>query len=165
MLEHVDQLLSHYRRRGLLVDANLLLLYVVGLIDVRQITTFGRTDTYEPRDFKLLERVIGYFEIVVTTPHVLTETSNFLGQLPGKRAGEGRAMLGQLAPHLQEEHRPASTLTRHDTYRQFGLTDTAIDDVASDTHLVLTDDLPLYHYLAVQGRDAINFNHLRVANW
>jgi hypothetical protein len=28
--------------------------------------------------------------------------------------------------------------------------------------LVLTDDLPLYHYLAIAGLDAVNLNHIRL---
>jgi hypothetical protein len=165
MRDHVEQLFARYRTRGVLIDANLLLLLVVGLLDPRQITSFGRTNAYEPNDFELLARVVEHFEAVVTTPHVLTETSNFLGQLPGQQAAQGRAVLAQLIPDLQEESRSASALAERSPFQPFGLTDTGIDERASEAHLVLTDDLPLYHYLAGQGRDAINFNHLRMASW
>jgi hypothetical protein len=162
MRDHVEQLFARYRTRGVLIDANLLLLFVVGLLDPHQITSFN---AYEPNDFELLARVVEHFEAVVTTPHVLTETSNFLGQLPGQQAAQGRAVLAQLIPDLQEESRSASALAERSPFQPFGLTDTGIDERASEAHLVLTDDLPLYHYLAGQGRDAINFNHLRMASW
>ncbi len=165
MPDPIGQLFARYRTRGLLVDTNLLVLYVVGLLGPRQITSFKRTSAYEPDDFDLLARVMERFETVATTPHVLTETSNLLGQLPGKTAAQGRAVLSQLVPLLHETHRPALVLSKHPQFQQFGLTDAGIDEVASGTYLVLTDDLPLYHYLAGQGQDAINFNHLRPANW
>lgn len=165
MRDHVEQLFARYRTRGVLIDAHLLLLLVVGLLDPHQITSFGRTNTYEPNDFELLACVVEHFEAVVTTPHVLTEPSNFLGQLPGQRAAQGRAIFARLIPDLQEESRSASALAERSPFQPFGLTDTGIDERASEAHLVLTDDLPLYHYLAGRGRDVINFNHLRMASW
>lgn len=82
MPDHLEQLLIEYRTEGVVADTNLLLLYVVGAHDPERIGRFPRTDTYTEDDFDLLERLLGYFETAVTTPPILTEVSNLLGQLP-----------------------------------------------------------------------------------
>ncbi len=165
MPDYVDQLLLRYRTRGLLVDTNLLLLYVVGLCDPGHISSFKRTSIYTRDDFELLTRIVAYFDVAATTPHVLTEVSNFLGQLPSGLKNPCLAVFRQVIPRLQEAHRPATSLCNHPHFFQLRLTDTGISEVAAGSYLVLTDDLPLYHLLAGSGRDALNFNHLRVANW
>jgi len=48
MRSHVEQLLIEYRTEGVLVDANLLLLYVVGVYDPSKIERFKHTNAYEP---------------------------------------------------------------------------------------------------------------------
>ena len=165
MRSHVEQLLIEYRPEGVLVDANLLLLYVVGVHSPRLIEQFKRTSKYTEDDFELLDRLLGQFETVATTPHVLTEVSNFLGQLPEKPCRECKARLRRLIPELEETYRASAELCDHPYFRQFRLTDTGIAEVSADTYLVVTDDLPLYHALANDEQAVINFNHLRTANW
>lgn len=165
MLDHIDELLLEYRTRGLLLDTSLLLLYIVGSYDPGRILSFKRTNAYEQKDFELLIRIIEYFEVVATTPHVLTEVSNFLGQLPGQHRKACVIILQQIIPVLRERYRPASSLCDHEAFPSFRLTDAGIAESASGTYLALTDDLPLYHYLSGSGQAVLNFNHLRMANW
>jgi hypothetical protein len=77
-----DAVLARYRTAGVLVDTNLLLVYFVGAFDPALIPKFKRTRMYTLEDHPLLVRVLGFFEKVVTTPHILTEVSNLAGQLP-----------------------------------------------------------------------------------
>ena len=74
-------------------------------------------------------------------------------------------VLSHLVPAFEERYTPARDLATHGHFPRFGLTDIAIADLVPDRHLVLTDDLPLYHYLSTTGVDAINFNHIRTLNW
>ena len=73
---------SVYRWEGLLIDSNLLLLLFVGLRDRDRIQKFKRTAQFTIRDFERLAAFIRRFKEVVTTPSILTEVSNLLGQLP-----------------------------------------------------------------------------------
>ena len=82
MPDHLEQLLIEYRTEGVIVDTNLLLLYVVGAQNPERIGRFTRTDTFTKDDFDLIDRLFGYVETAVTTPSILTEVSNLLGQLP-----------------------------------------------------------------------------------
>jgi len=165
MRNRIEQLLSEYRNQGVLVDTNLLLLYVVGEYDPREVERFKRTSTFTTDDFYLLQRLLGHFDSIITTPPILTEVSNFVGQLSQSERRDCTVLLRQLIPELSEEHRPSSDVCEHSYFPQFRLTDTGIADVASETYLVVTDDLPLYHRLANDEKDVLNFNHLRTLNW
>ena len=81
-MDQIRDLLDRYRRKGILIDTNLLLLFVVGSCNVKHIGTFKRTKKFIPADFEALRRMLGNFRRLVTTPNILTEVSNFLGQLP-----------------------------------------------------------------------------------
>lgn len=48
MREYVEGLIAKYHDRGLLIDTNLLLLFVVGLFDSGLITQFKRTKQFVP---------------------------------------------------------------------------------------------------------------------
>ena len=69
-------------RAGLLVDTNLLVLYVVGGVNRNRIDTFKRTTRYTKSDYDLLLRVIAKFNPLYAVAHVLAEVSN-LTDLPG----------------------------------------------------------------------------------
>jgi hypothetical protein len=165
MRSHIDQLLIEYRTDGILLDANLLLVYVVGVYDPEQIKRFKHTSAFTVDDFELLDRLLEHFRTVATTPPVLTEVSNFLGHLSGDPRRRCTAILQRLIPRLNEAHRASRELCEHPYFRQFRLTDTGIAEVAANSYLVVTDDLPLYHALANDEQAVVNFNHLRTANW
>lgn len=166
MRDYIERVLVEYRTKGVLVDANLLLLYIVGVYDPNWIERFKRTSTFTVEDFELLDRFLGHFQTVATTPPVLTEVSNFLGHLPKGPRRDCTELFRRLIPELDETHRPSEELCEHPYFRQFRLTDTGIAEVSKDSYLVVTDDLPLHHRLMNdEQQDSINFNHLRTANW
>lgn len=84
------QLINKHRGSGLLVDTNLLLLYLVGTTNKKRILNFKRTQTYTIEDFDLLSRFMAEFKTLITTPHVLTEVSN-LGNLQGQERAAFRS--------------------------------------------------------------------------
>jgi len=78
---HTISLLESYRKKGILVDTNILLLYFVGSVNPKRISQFKRTNQFNVDDFELLIQILGYFQKIVTTPNILTEVSNLIGQL------------------------------------------------------------------------------------
>lgn len=165
MRDHLEQLLAGHRTEGVLVDTNLLLLYVFGIQDPHRIQRFSRTDTFTKDDFDLLCRFLTPFETAVTTPSILTEVSNLLGHLPKQPRRECTTLFRDLIRELDEVHRDAEAIADHPYFLRFRLTDAGIADVSAEAYLVVTDDLPLYHRLAEDRQAVINFNHLRMANW
>jgi len=152
-----------YRKRGVLVDTNLLLLYFTGLVDAHAIANFKplRSHAFTPADYELLLRFLNQFDRIVTTPHILAEVSNHSDKLKGRAHDELVRAIAFAAAELTEEFRPAKTICELEEFRKFGLTDAAITAIAARNYLVLTIDFPLAGHLESRGIDVINFNHLR----
>ncbi|NBC16917.1 MAG: hypothetical protein GVY18_06315 [Bacteroidetes bacterium] len=161
MLEYIDELLTQYRGKGLLLDTNVLLLLLVGGYDAHLISRFKRTSMFGKADFDLLVTVVDYFDTLVTTPHILTEVSNLSGQLPEHVRPSVFALLTSLIDAFLEVHRPAGQLAQRPLFADLGLTDVGIMAVAPNRYLVLTEDFRLDGYLRSQDADVLNFNHLR----
>ena len=161
MEEYIGSLIGRYRGAGVLVDTNLLLLYFVGAYDTSQLQNSSRTDVFEPEDFVVLDAFMRQFDQVVTTPHVLAETSNLLGQLRDDVKAACFPLLRQSIPLMREHRTPATTIGADPGFLQFGITDAAIAEASPSAYLVLTDDLPLYAYLGSRGVDVLNFNNIR----
>lgn len=165
MLDYLDELFGRYRARGVLIDANLLLLYFIGSYDRRQITSFKRTKVFSVEDFLLLGDLLHFFDRVVTTPHILTEVNGLSNQLPGKVRFDYYSTFGRKAAELEEREVAVSVAAEDAAFRFLGLTDAAIAVAASARVLVLSVDLDLVTHLQNRGIDALNFNHLRTLNW
>jgi rRNA-processing protein FCF1 len=165
MSQDIDQILSKYRGKGIIIDTNLLLLFIVGTHDPDRITTFKRTKKFGKDDYVLVKRFIDCFKTVRTTPSILTEVSNHLNQLPEELHAEFYTALSDCINKLFEVYETSATLSKNDCFTKYGLTDTSIIADAKNNYVVLTDDFPLSGYLNASGVDAINFNHLRTVNW
>ncbi|MGO8790527.1 MAG: PIN domain-containing protein [Terriglobia bacterium] len=155
--------INTYRTKGLLIDTNLLLLLFVGFHGRKGIQRFKRTIQFTPEDFDCLARVIRLFKLVVTTPSVLTEVSNLLGQLPEGTRRPVFQILSRAIPTFHENFTSSRDLAQAPCFPKFGLTDAGIVQSAKGELLVLTDDFRLAGYLASHGIDVINFNHLRMS--
>ncbi len=107
MSDPLPRLLSAYKGRGLLVDTNILLLYFVGICDLRLITTFKRTRQFTTEDFELLLGLFKWFGTIVTTPNILTEVNNLAGQLSATHARFWRSQFQSRISSLSEEYVPA----------------------------------------------------------
>ncbi|HEY8751116.1 MAG TPA: PIN domain-containing protein [Tepidisphaeraceae bacterium] len=157
-------LIAKHRSRGILIDTNILLLYMVGLVEPAIVANrrFKRTETFSLEDFEMLEGILEGFRVVVTTPSILTETSNLLGQLAEPARSKVFEALGRSIAVMKERYVAADRLQRESIFIRFGLTDSSILLAARNGFLILTDDFPLSNFLASEGLDVINFNHLRL---
>jgi hypothetical protein len=160
-LELLLQRIDRFRRRGILIDANLLLLYFVGARRPDLIRAFKRTAAYTADDFALLRALIARFRRITTTPHVLTEVSNLMGQCGEPMRSDLRHWLARAVQAWEEERAPSRTLAQTAGFPRFGLTDAAIAEVAARACLVLTDDHPLAGWLEARGAEVIRFSELQ----
>ncbi len=156
-------LISTYRSTGILVDSNLLLVYLVGLCDVSWIATFERTRAFREIDFVLLAALLPRFDKVLTTPNVLTEVSNLTNKMKGARKERFTSIFRDRIKSLDEHYVTSADACEHEYFAKCGLTDVAILAAAKNQILVLTDDFPLYGVMSHLGLSCINFNHIR--NW
>jgi hypothetical protein len=113
------QLILKHRGNGLLVDTNLLLLYLVGKTNPDRIRNFKRTSRYTVEDFELLDEIMGQFKTLVTTPHILTELSN-LGDLQGQERSAFRSWFVHTVEQAKE-YRDESRLVVNMTLLERGV--------------------------------------------
>ncbi|WP_052315979.1 hypothetical protein [Desulfomonile tiedjei] len=104
---YVDDLISKYANKRVLIDTNLLLLYFIGEFDIAQIGRFKRVKQFTTKDFDLIKKLLTFFKQRITTPNIMTEVSNLAGQLPGASNSDFRKQLGEQIAILTEEYSPA----------------------------------------------------------
>jgi predicted nucleic acid-binding protein len=147
--------------RRILVDANLLVLLIVGLTDEKLISTHKRTLAFLPEDFLLLTLFLEKYEQVVVTPHVLTETYNLAAQVGEPHRSRVLRTLQTLIGNVEELHHSSKEAALAPSFVRLGLTDSAILNVLDDGLPLVTVDFDLYYQAAEAGHEVINFNHLR----
>ena len=162
MENHIESEIQKYARLGVLIDTNLYVLLLVGRTNMQKVGTDKRTKEYVIDDYIVLENTIRKFEKRYTTPNIVTESSNLLGA--GKRTtvhGVNNVLANDINI-IGEEHISSLSCVSQAAFFRFGVTDTAIVLIASRKNiLILTDDLPLYSFLAGGNLPVVNFNHVR----
>ena len=154
------------RPRRLLVDTNLLLLYIVGSLNPEKIARHKRTDKFTIEDYKLfLELLRRLGSQIVVTPNILTEVSNLLGQTDEQTRTKPLILLSTLVPVFEERTISSAEAVRLPEFTRLGLTDSTILYLSEEGVAVVTDDFPLYLALQSRGVEVINFNHLREESW
>jgi hypothetical protein len=108
-LTYEQALVYRHLRDGVLLDANLLLLYQIGRFSETAIGNFPHTKQYTVDDYRLLAKVVSLFRSVVTTPNILTEVSNLSGKLNESSLRAFRAGFGGTIDVLEEQHCASKT--------------------------------------------------------
>ena len=144
-----------------LLDTNLLLLLIVGTFDRKVIPRYRRTQGFTPSDYDLLLRQLSRFGVIATTPGILTETSNLLGN--EFHVDAAATLVATCAPFL-EIHHPKQDVFAQIGFDRLGFADASILASIDPETVVLTDDVALYNQVLYLGGIAQNFNHLR-SNW
>ena len=144
------------------VDANLLLLLVVGSVAPEFIPRHKRLKAYVEADFELLSNLVVRPDRIVATPTTLAEVSNLIGFGVAEpyRSNFARA-LKNIIDLLDERYQPSRNIVHEPEFIRLGLSDCAwLGCLDADTELI-TADLPLYLIAVSRGLNARNFTHLR----
>jgi hypothetical protein len=149
-----------------LLDTNVLLLFVFAAFMPDKIESSKRLAKYDRAAGDLLLNYVGRFDKILTTAHVLAETSNLARQnVTGRLWAQMSEKLHPLFCYVN----PAMVLRQIDTtqiqlptFFRLGLTDAAIATTLGPS-LLLTDDLDLYLTAVSASGDAVNFTHMREA--
>ena len=159
-----EELIEKHRAKGVLVDTNLLVLFLVGTVNRQRILNFKRTGDFAIADYDLLVRLIGWFGKLIATPHVLSQVSD-LTDLSGIELIAIRELFKVLVENIEESYDTSRVLVGDPAFKRLGLTDAAIATVCSRGILVLTTDVQLHVALQERDIDALNFNHIRPLGW
>lgn len=162
MTDDIEALFARYQRKGILIDTNILLLWLVGSTNKARITKFNRTQGFVAEDYELLVDIFQTFQKVLTTPNILTEVSNLINQLGEPERSQCFSIFARDIVQLDEIYIESHTIAATDKFTKFGLTDCGIAALAKGKYLVLTEDFKLANYLQKIGIDTVNFNNIRM---
>ncbi len=145
-------------RTGSFIDANLLVLLVVGSVDRKLVGVRRRTRTFTPENYDRLLVEIGDLPVFVT-PNTLTEASNLLKDSEDTRFLDQLRRLIEICKEIVVD---SSTAAQNSDFTRLGLTDTALLEVVSAERPVITVDLGLYLAALSKGEEAaVNFSYLQ----
>jgi hypothetical protein len=153
-------LIVKHRKTGALFDANLLLVYAVGMYDKGRLPHYSHTKQYV-YDFDLIKALVKFFPVIYTTPNILTE----IGNLGGKLGPAFFSILKTVVQFSDEQYCASKDAVSEASFHKLGLTDAGIIGLAANKYVVITADWPLYQILRFKGIDAVNINHLRPLDW
>ena len=147
---------------GFFIDANLLVLFVVGSVDRRLIPGHRRLRAFTLDDYDLLREFLGDVRQVFVTPNTLTEASNLIAQHGEPQRSEFLERLRFIIHESEEIVVRSALASRNNAFVRLGLTDAALLELVSADMPVLTTDGQLYEAALAKGEEAaVNFNHLR----
>ncbi|WP_404396269.1 PIN domain-containing protein [Pseudoalteromonas phenolica] len=157
----LEELLRQYGKQGVLLDTNLLVMYLIGTYDKSLVPKFKRTSMYTVEDFEWLESYVSRFSKIIVTPQVMAETWNFVEKL-GKEIDQ---FLDKVLPTLflfDEEYISKETVLSANGFNYVGVTDMSVIQAGvSLSCLVITDDFRAYSHFCQFSVPTININHLR----
>jgi len=147
----------------IILDACLLLLLVVGTASLDYIAKHRRLRAYTATDFILLGQMLSRATKVIVTPNTLTETSNLAGYIAEPARTHIYEVLRALveAAETEEQYVVSKVAAAHTEFVRLGLTDSALLQLATESHTLLTVDLDLYLAALKQGLKAENFTYHR----
>ena len=148
--------------QGIFIDANLLVLLVVGATDQALISKHRRLRRFMVEDYERLIELIRQAGQVFLTPNTLTEASNLLAQHPNPERSRFFAVLRRIIGKNEEIVVASKTASRNNAFVRLGLTDAALLEVISAETPLVTVDLDLFVAAFAKGEvAALNFTHLQ----
>lgn len=153
--------LYHFQRNEahLILDTNVLLLFLVGAYDPNYIKDCPLmkegNKVYEVQHFELVKKIIERFpNKIVVTPHIISEV-NMLSQInikPKDRLGDYFMNLIKQLESYKEHLVALKILLNSGGVVEFGITDISLIEAAKQNKwLILTDDSGLYYKFAEYG--------------
>lgn len=151
--------------RGVFIDANLLILLVIGRVSTELIKEHRRLRGFSVADYEMLVDFAARYEVIYVTPNTLSETSNLLtSHLRGFR----HRFLDTLRIMIEQSREiivTSADAASNEHYLDLGLTDAALLEVASLETPLLTADVKLFTVATADGvARAVSFWDMRNRN-
>jgi len=156
-------------RQRVVVDANLLILLLVGFLDPDHIPNCNRLNAFTKEDYFLLIKILENFQSeLVITPHVVAELSNMSMNKMGlgeKKLAYFNMMVEQLK-NFHEEHITLHELLGLDIggIINLGFSDLGVIETARKINgVILSNDFDMVVHALSRSVMAINFTNIRTA--
>jgi hypothetical protein len=148
-------------RKSIVLDANLLVLFVVGLTDPAYVDKHKRLRAYDLLALHLLRNIIASSKEVLVTPHALSEASNHLRQIAEPARSHIGRTFQKFIERSKEIYVKSATASSRAEFLDLGLSDSALMEVAKEDVVIVSVDLDLCIAAEIAGYSALNFNHVR----
>lgn len=143
-----------------LLDTNAVLLLLAGRTHPDWIGTRKPVSNFAQDEYAGMTSLLKRFNHILTLPNILTEVSNLIGV--GKRNTATDALCAAFSRYIQttqELYVESEPVSHHPSFRQFGLTDTAIQSIVKQGVHVITADFALFGKLERLGGKVTNLRH------
>lgn len=144
----------------LALDANLILLLIVGSADEAVIPEHKRTRAYSIKDFRLLVEVISNYQEVAVVPNALSEVSNLLSFEADNLSRKIVENFSRFIANTREYYITSVDAATRKEFRWLGLSDSAILELARGEVHILTADVGLHIAALNAGYKSFNFTHM-----
>ncbi|XOB46488.1 MAG: hypothetical protein ACKKMV_03490 [Candidatus Nealsonbacteria bacterium] len=168
MATYIQFLIRKYFSKGIIIDTNLLILYLIGSWSPDYIgksrVTYDRGYTVE--DFRIINRLLQFFKKIIITPQILAELSNLTFDREASQFKGYFAEVIGFVNKCNEKYISKDDMISKPFLSKIGFTDQSIIEASKNNNLlVLTDDFPLVGFLTSSKCDFINLNHIRAESW
>ena len=127
-------------RKPVAIDANLLILLIVGMTSRKYIAKHKRCKIFEPDDFDLPIHLLSAADVILT-PNTLTEASNLLRQIDEPARTEIGSVFNAYIHRGRERYVESTSATTRTEFIRLGLNDAAL--MKLEDVIILTTDLDL----------------------
>ena len=145
----------------LIIDANTVVVFVIGSIDPKLLGVAKRVKEYRQSDYDLIYSYLTFFSDVILLPNTITEASNLLDHLRGERRQDCMEFLASLVSLRTERYIPSTSAVVQPEYVALGVTDAAILCALKKDVYLLTADRELFLAAIYRGHEAQYFEDLR----
>lgn len=135
----------------ILIDANSLIVLLIGAIDPKLIASHKRTSIYEEEDYANLLRVIGSLDKLIVLPNIWAEVDNLLNSFSGNYKWRYVQAFRKLIQLTSEKYIQSSTATENIHFFDIGLTDSLILELGKECELLITSDSKLSDFAKAEG--------------
>lgn len=149
--------------KRVLLDTNLLVLFIVGGTDLAYIGKHKNCTNrkYTEEDYNAILSLALASSGVVTTPQILSETSNLLRQTSEPIKQEVTALLRLYIKEKDEIYIHSSTSADDNFYSILGFSDVSILSAMDENTVLVTDDGPLHSAACSRSLQAIHLEEIR----
>lgn len=156
-LEDIGRFIAKHQPEGIIVDTNILILFLIGNYDPNLIKNCGIINNsnkqYSISDIELLKKIFSLFRKIVITPQIIAELSNI--SITGKHGIYGDKLTSYVQTVInflkaaEERHQKSDCLWGMELWviSEYGFTDMTMFELSKQTKMpILTDDLSFYNY-------------------
>ncbi len=152
-----------FQNGRILLDTNLLIVYVVGQTSIELIDKHRRTKkTYTNIDYLNICRIVSCFQGMITTPYILSETSNLLENDSAYSRSTLSCLKNLIENNFLETFHGSKQVVQSNLFSAHGLSDSFSLQLIEQGVFCLSVDLDFIGPLTSKYLNAVNFNHWRI---